>query len=412
MRVPYWLRGPTLEKLVAMRDQFSRSRVDLIKGLEKTSPHYQRAYTLAPNFQSRPGQYRASERTHVYDRETGITSQIDEDQPVRPLMPPEAHLGLWGGEGVLKGFTKRSKKHVRAPRWWMPHLRETAFYSEILDKHYLIIVTHTTLERIDAAFGFDNYILQTPAVDLHSPLGMRLRREMLVTLAKKSLYPHDPQRRDEILEKYKRFIIPERDSVEPIADPFLDEIFQEESDHELAAVRAGEKGALTATARQGLSLRNDAALTEEWFFAWSDAVECILRLDTAAYYVNEWWDTGVSGKDPAWARPLIVVQKQREPSRPTDHYVFPALLIMGHPGCSPETLDDMQSVMGEMLQQHFRPVKRAQNDTAFLLFNGVSFAWGVARPGQPPERRDQHADARESSAEPALQRLAQHIIAL
>ncbi|XP_055356615.1 uncharacterized protein LOC129601764 isoform X2 [Paramacrobiotus metropolitanus] len=239
MRVPYWLRGPTLEKLVAMRDQFSRSRVDLIKGLEKTSPHYQRAYTLAPNFQSRPGQYRASERTHVYDRETGITSQIDEDQPVRPLMPPEAHLGLWGGEGVLKGFTKRSKKHVRAPRWWMPHLRETAFYSEILDKHYLIIVTHTTLERIDAAFGFDNYILQTPAVDLHSPLGMRLRREMLVTLAKKSLYPHDPQRRDEILEKYKRFIIPERDSVEPIADPFLDEIFQEESDHELAAGKRG-----------------------------------------------------------------------------------------------------------------------------------------------------------------------------
>ncbi|XP_055348385.1 uncharacterized protein LOC129595408 [Paramacrobiotus metropolitanus] len=412
MRVPYWLRGPTLEKLVVMRDQFSRSRVDLINGLEKTPPHYQRAYTLAPNFQSHPVQYRVSERPHVYDRETGITSQIDEDQPVRPMMPPEAHLGLWGGEGILKGFTKRSKNHVRTPRWWMPHLRETAFYSEILDKHYLIIVTHTTLERIVAAFGFDNYILQTPEVDLHSRLGMRLRREMLVTLAKKSLYPHDPDRRDEILEKYKRFIIPESDSMKPTADRFLDEIFQNNPDHEMAAVCAGEKGPLTAAARQGLSLRNDAALTEEWFFAWSDAVESSLRLDTAGYYVHEWWDTGVIGKDPAWQRPLIVLQKVTDILLPGGHGVFPALLIMGHPGASPETLDDMQSIMGRMLQQHFRPVKRAQDDTAFLLFNGVSFAWGVARPGQPPERRDQHADARESSAEPALQRLAQHIIAL
>ena len=49
---------------------------------------------------------------------------------------------------------------------------------------------------------------QTHEVDLCSKLGMDLKREMLVTLAKKSCYPDDPAKQQEILNKYKDYIIP------------------------------------------------------------------------------------------------------------------------------------------------------------------------------------------------------------
>lgn len=45
-------------------------------------------------------------------------------------------------------------------------------------------------------------------MDLCSKLGMDLKREMLVTLAKKSCYPDDPAKQQEILSKYKDYIIP------------------------------------------------------------------------------------------------------------------------------------------------------------------------------------------------------------
>jgi large subunit ribosomal protein L28 len=65
-----------------------------------------------------------------------------------------------------------------------------------------------TLELIDTVCGFDNYILSTPEIDLQSKLGMTLKREMLLALANKSMYPDNPMKRDAILKKYDKFIIP------------------------------------------------------------------------------------------------------------------------------------------------------------------------------------------------------------
>ena len=47
--------------------------------------------------------------------------------------------------------------------------------------------------------------LQTHEVDLKSALGMKLKRDMLNQLAERSFYPDDPQKREEIYEKYKQF---------------------------------------------------------------------------------------------------------------------------------------------------------------------------------------------------------------
>ena len=52
------------------------------------------------------------------------------------------------------------------------------FYSEILDQHYALTCTRRTLDFIEEAKGFDNYILKTHEVDLKSDIGMKLKREM------------------------------------------------------------------------------------------------------------------------------------------------------------------------------------------------------------------------------------------
>ena len=47
-----------------------------------------------------------------------------------------------------------------------------------------IQVTNRAKELIDAAHGIDNYILSTPEYDLHSKLGCKLKRLMLLALAR------------------------------------------------------------------------------------------------------------------------------------------------------------------------------------------------------------------------------------
>lgn len=48
----------------------------------------------------------------------------------------------------------------RLPKTWKPKLLKTELYSEILDHKFAITVTPRTLDLIDAAFGFDFYILK------------------------------------------------------------------------------------------------------------------------------------------------------------------------------------------------------------------------------------------------------------
>ncbi|XP_016157294.1 PREDICTED: 39S ribosomal protein L28, mitochondrial [Ficedula albicollis] len=71
-----------------------------------------------------------------------------------------------------------------------------------------------TLDLIDAAFGFDFYILKTPKADMCSKLGMDLKRTMLLRLARRDpqLHPNDPARREAIYDKYKEFVIPEEEA--------------------------------------------------------------------------------------------------------------------------------------------------------------------------------------------------------
>ncbi|XP_056329587.1 39S ribosomal protein L28, mitochondrial [Danio aesculapii] len=139
-----------------------------------------------------------------------------QDVPIPVYYPPESQEGLWGGEGWISGFryAKDDKLSTRLPKTWKPQLFKRELYSEILDQKFSVTVTSRTLDLIDAAFGFDFYILRTPKQDLNSKFGMNLKRAMLLRLARKNteLYPEDQQRREKIYMRYKQFEVPEEEA--------------------------------------------------------------------------------------------------------------------------------------------------------------------------------------------------------
>lgn len=49
---------------------------------------------------------------------------------------------------------------TRLRKTWKPQLFKRELYSEILDHKFTITVTARTLDLIDAAYGFDFYILK------------------------------------------------------------------------------------------------------------------------------------------------------------------------------------------------------------------------------------------------------------
>ncbi|XP_042202564.1 39S ribosomal protein L28, mitochondrial [Callorhinchus milii] len=138
------------------------------------------------------------------------------DAPVRVFHPPESQRGLWGGEGWVGGYryVDNDKLAPRVKKIWKPQLFMRELSSEILDKTFTLTVTMRTLDLVDAAFGFDFYILKTSKEDLQSKLGIDLKRAMLLRLARKDtdLHPNDPVKRESIFNKYKAFAIPEEEA--------------------------------------------------------------------------------------------------------------------------------------------------------------------------------------------------------
>lgn len=154
----------------------------------------------------------------VQYRANPVTGQKErvQDVPIPIYYPPHSQDGLWGGEGWISGFryANDDKLSTRLRKTWKPQLFKRELYSEILDHKFTITVTARTLDLIDAAFGFDFYILQTSKEDLNSKLGMDLKRAMLLRLARKNteLYPDDPDKREKVYNKYKQFEMPEEEA--------------------------------------------------------------------------------------------------------------------------------------------------------------------------------------------------------
>ena len=90
----------------------------------------------------------------------------------------------------------------------MPNIYRTTVYSEVLDTYLSILCTKHSLNLIHEAHGFDNYILRTPIQDLQSKLALKLRRKMLITLAKDDFHPTNPEKFELVKNKYQDCKIP------------------------------------------------------------------------------------------------------------------------------------------------------------------------------------------------------------
>jgi len=143
--------------------------------------------------------------------ETGQVVRV-QNRPLPLTYPVEFDNGLWGGEAVVKGFIKRHPLRRRVAHFWFPHLQKSVFYSEILDQRFEIVVTPRTLRLVDQHFGFDNYILETAPQDLKSLLGLKIKRTLLLALARKDFLADNPTKRDQVYDKYKKHAIPEEEA--------------------------------------------------------------------------------------------------------------------------------------------------------------------------------------------------------
>ncbi|XP_039254863.2 large ribosomal subunit protein bL28m-like [Styela clava] len=160
----------------------------------------------------------ATKRPHhkgLWFRNQSGQPEIQSAARVEARYTKEVLEGLWGGEGIVEGrkYPPKMRYWTRlalgSKREWRPHTFEKSFHSQILNKKIKTTVTPRTLDLIDAAYGFDHYILKTPINELCSNLGGQLKRDMLLQLCNKDqMYPYDADEREKIYNEFKKYIIP------------------------------------------------------------------------------------------------------------------------------------------------------------------------------------------------------------
>ncbi|XP_030767817.1 39S ribosomal protein L28, mitochondrial [Sitophilus oryzae] len=125
-----------------------------------------------------------------------------------PLSYPKEHNNhLWGGEAVVQGFQIRDKFRRRVPHFWVPVLKRSVVHTEVLNKFFSVIVTDRTIRLINSNYGFDHYLLKTPACDLKSLLALSLKRKILKELdAGCPLYKNQPEIQSRLLNKYGKYL--------------------------------------------------------------------------------------------------------------------------------------------------------------------------------------------------------------
>ncbi|TGZ73466.1 hypothetical protein CRM22_001502 [Opisthorchis felineus] len=130
------------------------------------------------------------------------------DVPPTIIYPPESQKCLWHGEGIVSGYARKSFRHPLYPKMYPPKLSQQVFYSDILNRWMVIIVSETALRAIEKAGCLDAYILSTPAEQLNSRLGMHLKRDLLLHLSDPNFCSENPEKGKTLRSKYSQYIIP------------------------------------------------------------------------------------------------------------------------------------------------------------------------------------------------------------
>lgn len=81
--------------------------------------------------------------------------------PIPTRLPSEANDQLWGGDAIVQGFRKKHPTYKRrVPRFWIPQLKRSVVYSEVLNKYMSVVVTNRAIDMINDNYGFDHYLLK------------------------------------------------------------------------------------------------------------------------------------------------------------------------------------------------------------------------------------------------------------
>ena len=75
-------------------------------------------------------------------------------------------------------------------------------HSEILSKHIELVMTKRGVRLVDEAGGFDSYLLSTPVNEVYATGLLRIKRELLLTLATPDRLPGSLE------QKYQSFVVP------------------------------------------------------------------------------------------------------------------------------------------------------------------------------------------------------------
>ena len=157
---------------------------------------------------------------HIHSVPRTATFEKDEWGEIHPVQNPRIHViypdqfhkGLWGGEGIIKGMLKREDGNHRnftppTAKYWWPRLFEGVVHSEILSAHIEVVCTKRGIKLVDEAGGFDHYLLSTPVNEVYATGLLRLKRELLLSLADKENFANKLGGNPDVFEKYQKYAV-------------------------------------------------------------------------------------------------------------------------------------------------------------------------------------------------------------
>ena len=156
-----------------------------------------------------PGIHERPRKEKFEKNEHGLVIPI-QNVRIPILYPEEFHMGLWGGEGVVKGLLEnppvRHQPDYKPPKetYWWPKLHIGVVFSEVLNKHLKVTMTKRAQRLIDENYGLDYYLLKTPVNEIYSHLALKLKREILLALSK-----NQDSIPEEICSKYDSYKVSE-----------------------------------------------------------------------------------------------------------------------------------------------------------------------------------------------------------
>lgn len=107
---------------------------------------------------------------YTRNEKTGIVQPV-QNVPIPLKYPAEFDKCLLGGEAIVKGFKKPGRSR-RMPHFWIPTIKRTAVYSQILNKYFEVLATDRVIQLIHHFEGFDEYIMQVSgSTECHSVKG-------------------------------------------------------------------------------------------------------------------------------------------------------------------------------------------------------------------------------------------------